>query len=74
MDSKTKSKEISFSYIIEEAKKLSPGSSDFQALHFYHNHLYAVSRYATDRQRRIDAAEKSVKAAELFEIFYSRRN
>ena len=74
MNEKTKSKEISFSYIIEEARKLSPGSSDFMALHFYHNHLFAISRYASTRERRIEAAERSIRAAELFEIFYSRRN
>ncbi len=64
----------SFTEILNEAKKLNPGINDLMSIRNYCNHLYSISRHATTRERRIAAAEKLIKAAELFELYYTRRN
>ncbi len=64
----------SFTELLNEARRLNPGINDVTALRNYCNFLYNISRHATTRERRIAAADKLIRAAELFELFYDRRN
>ena len=60
--------------VLNEAKERYPGYNDVMGLWQYKKQLELISKFASDREMRIEAERKMIIAGNLLYVLWERRN